>query len=633
MAFNEGSVDATSWFDGTLALPLRALFGPRGLLPLTGAAASVDDEPLRAQLFTAEEMEHHGRHLAAGHELTRAPRRDRLLPRLAENERTLIGVCTLLAQSAETRRVTPAGEWLLDNFYLIEEEVRTAKRHLPPGYSRELPRIASGPNAGLPRVYDLALHAVAHSDSRLGRGTLTRFIASYQTVEVLQIGELWAIPIMLRLALIENLRRVAARVAASLSERELAVLWADRMIDVAEHDPKNLILVVADMARSEPPMTAPFVAELSRRLHGRSTALTLPLSWIEQHLTESHQTIEQLVQLEVQGQAAAQVSVSNGIASLRLLSSMDWREFVETLSRVDQTLRLDPADVYSRMDFATRDSYRHAVERIARHSDADEPAVASAALQMANEAATRPQCELHRTHVGYYLTDAGQEDLARAVAMRAPLAHRLRRTVARRPLAWFGGAIVCAMLVLTMVPLVVASNGLSAPLTASPLGEWWSALAALVLLLSASQLAVAIVNWLVPMLMPPRVLPRMDYSFGIPSASRTLVVVPSMLSSAAAIDDLAEALEVRFLANRDTHLHFALLTDLPDAADQTLLRDEALVAQAPRAHRGPQQSVRRARGQHASRRPLLPLAPPAALERVASVSGWAMSASAASWAT
>jgi cyclic beta-1,2-glucan synthetase len=580
MAFNEGSVGATSWFDSTLAQPLRALFGSRGLLPPGGAAASVDDEPLRAQLFTAEEMEHHGRHLAAGHELARAPRRDRLLPRLAENEKTLIGVCTLLAQSAEKRRVTPAGEWLLDNFYLIEEEVRTAKRHLPPGYSRELPRIASGSNAGLPRAYDLALHAVAHSDSRLGRGTLTRFIASYQTVKVLQIGELWAIPIMLRLALIENLRRVAARVAASLSERELAVHWADRMIDVAEHDPKNLILVVADMARSEPPMTAPFVAELSRRVHGRSTALTLPLNWIEQHLTESHQTIEQLVQLEGQGQAAAQVSVSNGIASLRLLSSMDWREFVETLSQVDRTLRLDPADVYSRMDFATRDGYRHAVERIARHSDADESAVASAALQMANEAAAQPQCEFHRTHVGYYLTDAGREDLERAVALRAPLAHRLRRTIAGRPLAWFAGAIVCVTLVLTMVPLLIASNGLSTPLTALPLGAWWSAFAVVVLLLSASQLAVAIVNWLVPMLMPPRVLPRMDYSFGIPSASRTLVVVPTMLSSAAAIDELAEALEVRFLANRDPHLHFALLTDLPDAATQTLPRDEALVAQA-----------------------------------------------------
>ena len=142
------------------------------------------------------------------------------------------------------------------------------------------------------------------------------------------------------------------------------------------------------------------------------------------------------------------------------------------------------------------------------------------------------------------------------------------------------------MLVLTMVPLAIASHGLSAPLTALPLGAWWSALAVLVLLLSASQLAVAIVNWLVPLLMPPRALPRMDYSFGIPSASRTLVVVPTMLSSAGAIDELVEALEVRFLANRDAHLHFALLTDFPDAAEQTLPSDEAAGRASARAHRG-----------------------------------------------
>ena len=351
---------------------LRTWLRARNRLPIAGTSMSVDEAPLRAQLFTAEEMEQHGRHLAAGHELTRWRSRDRLLRRLGDNEKVLAETCALLAQSADQqRRVTPAGEWLLDNFYLIEEEVRTAKRHLPPGYSRELPRIAGGASAGLPRVYDLALHAVAHGDSRLGRGSLTRFIASYQTVKTLRLGELWAVPIMLRLALIENLRRVAARVAASMAERDLAGLWADRMIEVAERDPKSLILVVADMARSEPAMTAPFVAELSRRLHGRSTALALPLTWVEQHLGESQQTIEQLVKFEAQAQAAAQVSVSNSIGSLRLLASMDWREFVETLSKVEQALRHDPADVYPRMDFATRDSYRHAVERIARHVDAD----------------------------------------------------------------------------------------------------------------------------------------------------------------------------------------------------------------------------------------------------------------------
>ncbi|MCU0767836.1 MAG: cyclic beta 1-2 glucan synthetase [Burkholderiaceae bacterium] len=541
----------------------------------------VDEEPLRAQLFTAEEMEQHGRHLAAEHELTHRHGRDRLLRRLGDNERALADTCALLAQSAERqRRVTPAGEWLLDNFYLIEEEVRTAKRHMPPGYSRELPRIASGESAGLPRVYDLALHAVAHGDSRLGRGSLTRFIASYQAVKTLRLGELWAVPIMLRLALIENLRRVAARVATSMAERDLAGLWADRMIDIAERDPKSLILVVADMARSGPAMTAPFVAELSRRLHGRSTALALPLTWVEQHLGEGHQTIEELVKFEAQAQAAAQVSVSNSIGSLRLLASMDWREFVETLSTVEQALRHDPADVYPRMDFATRDSYRHAVERIARHVDASEADVASAAVQLAREAAAGPEPAAHRAHVGYYLVDAGQAQLEHAVAMRAPLAHRVHRTVARRPLAWFAGAILATTLLLALLPLAIVTHGFATPLAALPVGAWVAVVAVAALLISASQLAVAILNWFAPLLTRPRALPRMDFSFGIPNASRTLVVVPTMLSSVQAIDALAEALEVRFLANRDTHLHFALLTDFLDAPTQTLPLDEALLAHA-----------------------------------------------------
>ncbi len=153
-----------------------------------------------------------------------------------------------------------------------------------------MPRLRAGPSAGLPRVYDLALQTVAHGDGRLGRGTLTRFVASYQTVKVLKLGELWAFPIMLRLALIENLRRVGARIAAGREQRNLASAWADKMLDVAERDPKGLILVIADMARSDPPMTGPFVAELARRLQGRSAALALPLTWIEQRLAETHQS-------------------------------------------------------------------------------------------------------------------------------------------------------------------------------------------------------------------------------------------------------------------------------------------------------------------------------------------------------
>src|SRR5208283_1846978 len=252
-------------------------------------------------------------------------------------ERILIEACELLTEAlAADRRIVPAGEWLLDNFYLIEEQIRTARQHLPKGYSRELPRLRSGPSAGLPRVYDIALEAISHGDGRVDVESLAGFVAAYQTVTALKLGELWAIPIMLRLALIENLRRVGARVAAARIERDRAATWAEQMAAVAKKDPKSLILVTADMARANPPMASSFVAELAHRLRGLS--LTLPLTWIEQRLSESDLTIEQVVHAENQQQAADQVSISNSIGSLRILGATEWRKFVESTSAVEQIL-------------------------------------------------------------------------------------------------------------------------------------------------------------------------------------------------------------------------------------------------------------------------------------------------------
>src|SRR5512135_608091 len=349
---------------------------------------AADEPPLRSELFSSDQMKQHGKALADSHKLSLGRASDQLLTRLDQNERVLIEACHLVTTAVKTnRRIAPAGEWLLDNFYLIEEQIRTAKRHLPKGYSRELPRLLNGPSAGLPRVYDIALEIISHGDGRVDPENLSSFVAAYQTVTSLKLGELWAIPIMLRLALIENLRRVGARIAADRVDRNRADYWADQMTEIAEKDPKSLILVIADMARSGPPMVSTFVAEFARRLQGQGPALALPLTWIEQQLSESGLTIEQLVQSENQQQAADQVSISNSIGSLRFLGAMDWREFVETISVVERTLREDPGGVYGRMDFATRDRYRHVVEKIAKSSTQSESEVAREAIQLAREGA------------------------------------------------------------------------------------------------------------------------------------------------------------------------------------------------------------------------------------------------------
>jgi cyclic beta-1,2-glucan synthetase len=531
-----------------------------------------EESPLRAELFSTDQMAKHGVRLASTHRLMPDRVPDQLLARLAANEDVLTGTCDqLTAAVAAKQRITPAGEWLLDNFYLVEEQIRTARRHLPKGYSRELPSLAEGASAGLPRVYDIALETIAHGDGRVDPDSLSRIVAAYQTVTPLRLGELWAIPIMLRLALIENLRRVAVRISAGRVERDLAVSWADTLTDIARHDPKNLILVIADMARSNPPMTAPFVSEFARRLQGQGPALALPLTWMEQQLAESGLSIEQLVRAGNQQQAADQVSISNSIGSLRFLGTMDWREFVETMSVVEGTLRGDPGGAYSGMDFACRDRYRHAVEAIAKASRLAEDAVAARAIELAR-AATRIGEADETAHVGYYLIGPGRPALESATRARLPLAARLRRRASRSPLFLYVGAI-------TLLTLWFAA-GLSLQAWSDGAADWVLVLTGMLALLAGGQLATALVNWLATLLASPDPLPRMDYSAGIPAESRALVVVPTLLTSPHNIDSLAEALEVRFLANRDENLRFALLTDLRDAAEETRPEDAPLLEQA-----------------------------------------------------
>ena len=209
---------------GVLRNVAARLHGKRAVHRYSG-----DEPPIRAELFSADQMERHGRTLAGLHRVTSQHVPDQLLARLAENEDVLLEACNLLTAAVKAnRRIAPGGEWLLDNFYLIEEQIRTAKRHFPRGYSRELPRLAHGPSAGLPRVYDIALEAISHGDGRVDPESLSRFVTAYQKITALKLGELWAIPIMLRLALIENLRRVGARVAARTIDRDRADAWGTR---------------------------------------------------------------------------------------------------------------------------------------------------------------------------------------------------------------------------------------------------------------------------------------------------------------------------------------------------------------------------------------------------------------------
>ncbi|HUX21192.1 MAG TPA: cyclic beta 1-2 glucan synthetase, partial [Spirochaetia bacterium] len=532
------------------------------------------EQPLRSELFSLDQMQGYGKTLAESHEVNPSGvRSDRLLGRLLDNESVLNEVRVLLTERASVdRRMVPAADWFLDNFYLIEEHIRTSKRDLPKGYSRGLPRLLHGSSAGLPRAYDIALERISHGDGLVDPDTLIGFLTAYQSVSVLTLGELWAIPIMLRLALIENLRRVAVRISTEIRAQGEADSWADRMTQMAVSDPKNLILLIADMARSDPPMVGSFVAELARKLQGKGPALSLPLKWIEQRLSETGLTIERVVQTAMQQQAADQVSVSNSIRSLRSLGATDWKEFVESTSVVEAILRSDPAGAYGRMDFATRDRYRHVVEETARRGRITESEVARLVVDLACDHSQVSNGDDRSAHVGYYLVDKGFERLRRAAHLGVSVSYVAKNLGQGWILSLYVGAAL-------LLALAIAC-GLVAGAAVGGLNGWPILLFAALALLCAGAPSIALVNWIVSMSSVPHSLPRMDFSEGVPEESLTLAVVPAMLSSKRHIDLLVDALEVRWLANRDDNLFFGLLTDLPDAAEETLASDAALVHHA-----------------------------------------------------
>ncbi|MFA5627392.1 MAG: glucoamylase family protein [Thiohalomonadaceae bacterium] len=532
-----------------------------------------DTELLRSELFSIEQLKRHAVMLADQHKLDPRPGHDRLRPRLADNERVLRAAYDVVTTAvAQGQRIMPAEAWLLDNFYLIEQQISLARRHLPRAYSRQLPRLADGPSAGFPRIYNLALELISHMDGRVENSNATQFIAAYQTGEPLNLSELWAFPIMLQLALLENLRRVGLRIAHRREERNAAITWADRMLALAETKPRRLIQLLAEFAHADVPLTAPFVEEFYARLQAQGPAMAFVQTWVEQQLLEQGVTAIQLSEAASRTAAANHISIANSIGSLRFIGTNDWKAYVESLSVVEQTLRKDPVGMYAKQDFTTRDRYRHIIEDVARGSPCSESAVAHAAITLAQAAAERLGTDDRSAHVGYYLIDRGRQSLEREVGCRVPWRLRANRIGRRFKLVLYLGPI----LLLT----VLGTSFVLSAFDVVALNDWRYWFFALTGMIGATALAVPLVNLVVTLVIPPRTLPRMDFSQGIPDIHRTMVVVPTLLNSLQEVDELLEALEIRYLGNRDANLFFALLTDFNDAPEQTLPEDDVVLAYA-----------------------------------------------------
>ncbi len=528
--------------------------------------------PLRGEPLGADRLGERALSLARSQHVTthlaRAPRAP-LLARLTQTRAILDDAREALAQVvAEDGDVGPAGEWLLDNFHVVREHIREVHESLPRGYYRELPVLSDGPLAGYPRVYELAITLISHTEGRVDLDSVELFVGAFQLVAPLSIGELWAIPAMLRLGCLESVRRMTLRTVQWLGEVREADAWADRITAAGDEGSPALRDMLDSFVAAPPALTPTVVSRLLRQLRPLRGAHP-PLMRLEQWLGEESLSAEHAGALATQRLALTQLMMANSITSLRAITHADWRTFVEHQSAMEAVLRDDPAGAYASMTFATRDHYRHVVERIAKRTKQDEGLVAQRVVGLARASLAQDAHDARRSHVGYYLIDSGLAQLERECGYRTAPGESVDRWIHRHPNFVFVGGILSGTLVVLAAILRLAG----------PEARGASWLVLVLALVPASDIAVALVNLLVTSFLPPRRLPKLDLDApgGVPPALRTAVVVPTLLPNVEAVSDAFEHLEVQFLANRDRHLHFALLTDFTDSDTETRPEDAAIL--------------------------------------------------------
>nr|WP_018013074.1 cyclic beta-(1,2)-glucan synthase [Sinorhizobium medicae] len=470
-----------------------------------------------------------------------------------ENEREILRVYRATAADVEAgASITPAAEWLLDNHHVVEEAVQEVRRDFPRRFYRQLPTLSVAGNV-IPRSMALAWLYVAHTHSTVTRESVTAMVEGFQEHETLKIGELWALPSILRFVLIENLRRISIRVERSRGMRRKANEVADQLIRVNDPEGCRALLIESEALAAD----NTFIAQLLYRMRDGSQTSGAVIAWIEEQLERRGTDVEEALVAEQNRLSSGNATMSNIIRSLREIDDTDWAVWFESVSKIDATLR-EGSD-YASLDFGSRNTYRDTIEKLARRSGHSEHEVTQIAIEMVEEAkaAAAAEAPLQEPNVGSFLVGKQRLTLERRIGYSPSIFQHLIRSV--RKLDWF--AIAGPNILLTILAMIAVY----AFITPMDIPSGAKLIMLLLFALPASEGAMGLFNTLVTLFLKPSRLVGYEFIDGIPDDARTLVVVPCLISKRDHVDELVRNLEVHYLANPRGEIYFALLSDWGDS--------------------------------------------------------------------
>ncbi|MDQ2087331.1 glucoamylase family protein [Herbivorax sp. ANBcel31] len=529
---------------------------------------------IRDAALTCDELEEHAREIAYDHNVLRKPDVFNWpVPRMNENYKYIVSVYKMLNEDVQKGiPTTPDAEWLLDNFYIIEEQVKGVRRDLSKDMYLRLPAISSGSLKGYARIYALALELVSHTDGRIDENVLINYINAYQSNNVLTGREIWALAVMIKIAIVENIKYLCEKIEKSQNQRR-KVEQIISAFDKENNDISEIINNIDLHLNKKHHVDSTFIEHLSYKLRKMGKNYAHVLRHVDDRLSIKGTSLDEISHKEHREQTQRKGSIGNCIISLKFISTTDWVEVFEALSKVEEILRQDPFGTYPLMDLASRNYYRKRLEELSQLFNVSEIHVAKKAVELSlKEHQNSDSKNIHKGHVGYYIIGKGIKELEKAVGYEKSFFGKAMSFFDSHPTpAYIGGISVIILIILGFTAeYIINKAGYEGSIV-------YVLLALAAIFIPATDIAVNTVNWMLSHIVKPSFLPKLEMKEGIPEELSTMVVIPALLPDDKRAVELIESLEVYYLANKEKNIYFALVGDYKDSSKENMPGDEKIV--------------------------------------------------------
>lgn len=527
---------------------------------------------IKGAVLDKKQLESYLEKIASDHILTNISEKNTYpIPRLKDNFNYIFSIYNLLNEHLKLGiAVHPAGEWILDNFYIIEKTVKTIIKELPLKKYTDFLGISNGPYKGFARIYVLASEIVAYTDGQISEESLSDLLSAYQNKKTLNMEEIWNIGLFMQISLIEKIRGICEKIYSSQMQKYTVENIIERLVENKQKLKfKNIPVKTQLLGYGQ--MKYPFIEYMSYRLKSYGKKAYGYMQILEDQVDKMGTDIYDVIQKEHFDIAVKKISLGNAITSINTLMRMNFQVIFEKINGVEEILKLDPAGVYDNMDYKTKAYYRNQIEKLSNKTKISEIYIAKKCIELAQKSVLEQQQQLvKQTHIGYYLIDKGKEILISQL-LNKPIKPKIDKAK----------LYISSIFIITFLIAALVGTYVKTQLFNHLINETISWIVAIIIgifsILPIQNIVAQIIQYILSKIVKPKLIPKLDFQNGIPEEYSTMVVIPTIIKNKEKVEELYKKLEVFYIANKSENLYFTLLGDCSSSKNEIEPFDDEVI--------------------------------------------------------